>query len=332
MTKIGLLTRSHISNYGSFLQTFATVTILRQLGYQVTVISYVPNDETPLRSSSLYFSNRQASFLGKVAYFLLKTPDILSAYYGFERQRRNSMKLTKTMHSITDLKKIGNSYDIYVTGSDQVWGPIGRNSDFDESYFLSFTNKRKISLASSFGDYDFFFANKGKMCELLRKYEFVFIREQSMLSELTSLGIHNLYFLTDPVFLLTKESWILKAAPTKHKHKYVLLYDVHSDRQLGEFAKKYATQTNLELVNVSPVYIKYDNYGKNIRTTNSWKFLSYITNAEFVITNSFMLVHFAHCSKNNLLFAVRKSRMYALSTCLKGLDSNHVMSVYKKTI
>ena len=69
--------------------------------------------------------------------------------------------MSRTYKSFEDLANNPPIADIYITGSDQVWGPI-ENGSYDSSYCLSFTKKKKIAYGASFGHI--------KMTPNLKKY------------------------------------------------------------------------------------------------------------------------------------------------------------------
>lgn len=61
--------------------------------------------------------------------------------------------MTQPCSTLADLSDL--QADIFMTGSDQVWGPV-LNGTYDEAYFLSFAkNAKKIAYAASFGRTDF---------------------------------------------------------------------------------------------------------------------------------------------------------------------------------
>ena len=61
--------------------------------------------------------------------------------------------MTKQVNSHEELRKyFKNSKAVFMTGSDQVWGPVSTGT-YDSAYFLDFVPKgnKKIAFASSFG-------------------------------------------------------------------------------------------------------------------------------------------------------------------------------------
>ena len=43
--KVAVITRHAITNYGSFLQAYATQEVIKNLGYECTIIDYIRDDE-----------------------------------------------------------------------------------------------------------------------------------------------------------------------------------------------------------------------------------------------------------------------------------------------
>ena len=79
--------------------------------------------------------------------------------------RNKYLNLTKKYTSLDELSKECPQADIYLTGSDQVWGKT-ENGEYDPAYCLSFTNGIKKSYAASFGNV----INEPKVNEFFSKY------------------------------------------------------------------------------------------------------------------------------------------------------------------
>jgi len=87
--------------------------------------------------------------LRKAVYVLMRFPMEKITDWKFEKMRKRLLKTTPTVNG-QKLKEIKG--DIFITGSDQVWGPVG-TVDYDRAYFLDFVGHdcKKIALAASFG-------------------------------------------------------------------------------------------------------------------------------------------------------------------------------------
>lgn len=146
MKKIVFITVHVGSNFGSVLQTFATYYILTNMGYDVSVLNYIP----PRVTIEGFFRNRKG--ICRKLRALIGLPIVLlnkRIYGGFIDKY---CKLTKPYYNIKTIKEEIPEADIYITGSDQVWNS-SHNEGIDEMYYFTFLPKgsRVISLASSFG-------------------------------------------------------------------------------------------------------------------------------------------------------------------------------------
>lgn len=98
--------------------------------------------------------------------------------------------------------------------------------------------------------------------------------------------------MIDPTLLLDAAFWNRYTRPIKRK-KYVLVYQLHNDKRVGEYAKKVAEKKKLELIRISATLHQIAREGKFVWLPEIGKFLSYIKNAECMVTDSFHGTAFA---------------------------------------
>ena len=154
--KISIITRHAIANYGSILQTIATEKIFQRLNYETEVINYIPEDERIENLINSYIKNSRiwnANFITRLIYRVLQKKNIYEMNRKFSEFQRKYLNLSKIeYHSTEELIKEKPNSNIFCTGSDQVWGPIG-TENYDKNYFLDFIDKDDIAIsyAASFG-------------------------------------------------------------------------------------------------------------------------------------------------------------------------------------
>ena len=128
-----------------------------------------------------------------------------------------------------------------------------------------------------------------QMSRELKKYRGITVREESALALLKRGKIHTAKTVLDPTFLLTKEEW--EAFPSQvgaAKKKYVLVYQLHANKHFERAAKKiHGKEKGLPLIRVSPFFKNILKPGKFRLVTDPQLFLSYIRDAEYVLTDSF---------------------------------------------
>ena len=74
----------------------------------------------------------------------------------------------------------------------------------------------------------------------------------------------------------------------KYKDKnYILVYQIHNDPKLSDYAKRLAKHSGMELVRVNPMLHQILRGGKFICCPDLSEFLSLIANASCIVTDSF---------------------------------------------
>ena len=152
--KVAVITRHAITNYGSLLQAFATQQVIENLGHECEIIDYIRDDES-------YTQHEKTLLAQKPEWNRIRKRGNLSCIAStgkhcigkkFEAEQSKYLHLTKRYTSPEELLKDKPIADVYMTGSDQVWGPV-ENGTYDSSYCLSFTDEadKRIAYAASFG-------------------------------------------------------------------------------------------------------------------------------------------------------------------------------------
>ena len=290
---IKVITRHAPSNYGSLLQSIATITILEHLGHTCEIIDYIRDDEHGLKAVTTSLNGKQGwngNPLKKLAYIALRYPEEKKAELKFSRMRKKYLKLTGRCRTHEDLKQL--DADVFMTGSDQVWGPT-LNGQYDEAYFLSFvTGKPRTAYAASFGRTDFTPQILAEYKKLLSTYSGIAVRENSAVDLLTQMGISCAGQVLDPTLLLTGEEWS-KRIKRNIEGKYVLVYQLHNNPVLTDYALRFARHTGLPLYRISPTFHQIRRGGKFVYLPDLDEFLSYIKNCTYFLTDSFHGTAFA---------------------------------------
>lgn len=294
--KVAVITRHSIFNYGSLLQTIATQAVIEKMGYECDIIDYQRDDENYRKIASILVKKTKwnKNTILRMIYTATQSPKFYLMGKHFENLRKGAIKTTKLYHSIDELKEDKPQADIYMTGSDQVWGPIG-NDSFDPAYFLEFTDQDdvRLSYAASFGKTQFTDAILNNMKSYLEKYNVITVREKSAVEIIDKMGVGKAISVLDPTMLLDSTYWSrMICDPTPEK--YILVYQLHNNRQMLEYAYRLAAEENLKLVTMSSTMQHLVHRGSKhifLPTLSQW--LGYIKNASFMITDSFHGTAFA---------------------------------------
>lgn len=292
--KIDVITRHAITNYGSLLQAIATQAIIEELGHKCEIIDYVRIDESYREHEKTLLKNKKKwnknPFI-RIAYLALRQPESILAGRKFEKQRIKYLKLSRRYSSREALRNNPPQADVYMTGSDQVWGPT-EDGSYDDSYCLSFVKcGKKISYAASFGRTDMTPEIQKYFKKHLSTYNHISVREDSAVKMLQDFGIDSEQVL-DPTLLYGEEFWNKYTTDVTSK-KYILVYQLHNDKKLGKYAAKVAKERGVELIRISSSFHQIGRPGKFVWCPSISEFLGYVKNAELMITDSFHGTAFA---------------------------------------
>lgn len=284
---IKVITRHGPSNYGSVLQSVATLEVLKRLGVDAEIIDYQREDERGLKAVLANVNHKEgySNPLKKLLYIGIRFPMEWMAQRKFDKIRANHLKMTTRCKNTTELQNL--QADEFMTGSDQVWGPV-LTEPYDSNYFLGFVNDntKKIAYAASFGKTKFDEHTVEAYSKLLNRYNHIAVREDCAKELLEDWHIKCDGQVLDPTLLLTGEEWSRLIAK-KRKPGYVLIYQIHNNPKLNELAKEISARLNLPLYRVSPSLHQFNRGGKFIYLPDLGGFLSAIKDCSYFVTDSF---------------------------------------------
>lgn len=292
MKKIGILTMHKVQNYGSALQAYALLHALEGLQTNSVLIDYkFPNSTKRSVRTTLrrFFVNLLSGFV-----FTRKKKRFQSFYQTY-------FKCTPKVYSTPEeLQKGDFNFDIYMTGSDQVWNPCHVKDD--TSFLLPFANNEatKLAYAASFATTEIPPHLKDKYSELLSEYKAISVREKSGITLAESLTGKKAELVCDPTLLLSKEEWsnLANQVPQRIKEPYILAYILtyayNPYPEIDNIINEIQNKLNLKLVilNGSIKDLKRKN-SIVIKDAGPLEFLNLIKNASFIITTSFHGTAFA---------------------------------------
>lgn len=294
--KVAVITRHAVSNYGSVLQAYALQEAIKKAGFDCEIIDYIRFDEdyrnitdTVIKKSPKWNKN----FASRFVYKCIQSPEYILMGRRFEKFQKSLLNLTNELYrSSEEMKNNRPQADIYCTGSDQVWGAIGTDV-YDGAYYLDFIDKncKKISYAASFGKTDLSDDTLKSVSDLLCDYDKITVRENSAVDIIKNMSLDCTQVL-DPTLLLDKKEWS-KLIDKEINKKYVLLYQLHSNKEMDRYAVEFAKKCNLPLIRMTTFLHRMFNGGKFEYLPSIGKFLSLIKNAEYMITDSFHGTAFA---------------------------------------
>lgn len=300
--KLGILTiQKPPENYGASLQCYALWSYLSSLGHACEVIDlyrpWHPEYKRGKRDPKTPFSVRRilsSLFSGKD-----KTPLMLhnKRYAAFEAFN-NRVTYSIPYRSLDEIYDNPPIYDIYISGSDQIWNP--HMPIVNEPYFLTFApeGSRRIAYASSFAVDSLDKRTEKQYAEWLSRYSRISVRERSGVSiiERMGCGLEALQVL-DPTFLLKPEEWDALSVTPSVSDPYIFVYTLHPKEEINESIRRFARKSGTEVrmvisdtsASVPADFITLSDIGPR-------EWLGYVRNASLVITDSF------HCTVFSILF------------------------------
>ena len=293
MNKISVITVLNTINYGSALQTFATHKYLENLGLEVEFIDYWrPDQRTGARVRRILMDKKSnlKQWIKKPVRDVLSLMSIWKSTKIFRGFLQKNIHLTSESYtSIDDLCENLPDADIYATGSDQMWNS-GWNQGIEKSFYLTFApeNKKKIAFSTSIGKTVWDKWEAEEVVPLLRKYDYITLREQSAVDLLRQYGIEGTLVL-DPTLLFDRNQWNNYLPQKNQKEPYLLVYQLHRTHAQADFTKAvkaFALQKGLAIKRIT--YSFSDRLpGEKIVLPEVFAFLQLIRDAEFIITDSF---------------------------------------------
>ena len=224
MKKIGIITMHRVLNYGSVLQAYALCRIVEQMGNHVELIDYVfPNSANCAKQSW----RTQTARLARQVLTPLFLPWRTKRRKKFSRFLRDNLPGSARRYATPEaLLKHPPHYDVYLTGSDQVWSAHHVGADL--TFLLPFApaHARKVSYAASFGAGELPETLRPCYAELLQRYQAISVREPSGQQKVAGLCGRQAEIVLDPTLLLSGDEWRRKATPesSMQREPYLLLY------------------------------------------------------------------------------------------------------------
>lgn len=296
--KVGIITLHRVVNYGSVLQTYALQEKIKELGYESEVIDYFPERLTKLgmlkRIKNKGEKYRKSFLIRNLARIIIFPSYIIrfNTFFSFLNKYINMSK--KTYKNEESINQENFDYDIYCTGSDQVWNSDW-NEKIDHPYFLTFApdNKRKIAYAASFGKKELDKNEIEETRNMLKRYDAISVREKSGVDIVKKLGTDNVTNVVDPTLLLLGNDWRKISSNRYNNKKYILVYNLNRNKKIDNYAKKLSNKTGLKIIYLSYQLHEFYKKGKMVCNPKVEDFISLIDNASYVISDSFHATAFS---------------------------------------
>lgn len=279
--KVGILTFHRALNYGALLQAYALQNFLDSCGMESYIVDYrsdyieyfyKPVKANPFKDTKTFI--RELLYKNKNVGKRKKFDAFINQY----------IKMTRSLYSYSELIKLNDEFDFFLTGSDQVWN--WRWSGFDKTYFLDFSDiGKRYSYAASFGFDTVPDDKKDIYISLLNQFQAISVREKSGVDLIKKLTSRDAVNSIDPTLLISVETWN-SIAEKPSENGYVLLYTLENSEELENLAFSLARKYHVEVIRIVDTIRKIGEY-KSKGFLSPAEFVGLFANATSVVTNSF---------------------------------------------
>ena len=332
--KVGIITMHRPISYGSALQAYALQTKIESLGYTTEIIDYQYPNKLHLEGT-----NPVRRFLGSLIsltkHAFLFFPNIRKAIK-FRNFRNRYLNLSQYYPTADHLSQKPPVYDIYMTGSDQVWNANFTKSD--ASFLLGFVQegKPRISYGSSFAIKEIPEEYKSIYQENLSHYNEICVRVENGIILVKELVNKEAKLVCDPTLLLTAKEWDRVANTSKLKitQSYILVFMLRYSFSPYPEARRIISKIQKEL-GLPVIYLNgiqedyFKKHSKVIKAGGPDDFIVLIKNASYVITDSFHGVVFSSIFERPLSAIVKTDNSDSrVMSYLKTIGWEHCVNPY----
>ncbi|MCC4831103.1 polysaccharide pyruvyl transferase family protein [Shewanella sp. 10N.7] len=309
--KIAILSMQKVVNYGSFMQSFALRKTIESFGHECEYLDVVPGIHMKgfERSKSLYIKKFIERFMNVHMFKYLKQHRLISKRFQDE-----------FFDELGVLKRKNDTYDMVVIGSDEVFNfaqptPWG----FTEQLYGKINETDKvISYAGSFGHTTIAeiekYGVKDKIKDSMGSMKSISVRDKNSFGIVEKLLGSAPTMNVDPVFIYDFSKHIVNI-PEKD---YIIIYTYPSRisgqqeiDKIVEFAKKY----NKKLISIGFFFPWCD----EVVTPHPFEVLSYIKNADYVITDTFHGTIFSIITNSKFGTLIRNTNTQKLTSLLETM-------------
>lgn len=338
MKKIGCVL-AYCNNYGTVLQSYATLKKIQSMEYECDFIRYKKRLTLIQKISMGIKFIRLKDFEGKGRKIKRKIYRLINPTYRKSKIAKDKAftnftkeKLSpfiKEYNGFEDLRKGAFNYDLVLVGSDQIWTPMSLYSNFYNLLFVD-DSIPKIAYASSFGVAEIPSFQKKATGAYLNRFSMIGVRETSGKNIVDSLSQKTATVVADPTMLLSKEEWEEEIKDTKESpsYPYIFCYFLGKNKEHRDAVLQLKEKTGYTIIAIchNDGYVKIDKNFGDIQPTDvgPLEFLKYIHNASYVCTDSF------HCTAFSIIFQKQFMSFYRFKSSSKNSRNSRIDSILDK--
>lgn len=260
-------------NYGALLQYYALEKVLLKENVKAYWLRYMLShslqDKVKLFVKKRIYAKETKEInicLDSFKKFISKYCDVSDAIYKNEKQLVKNCPIA----------------DVYITGSDQVWGgTLAPN-------YLTFVpdNRPKISYAASFGKNEISDEQKRIITPWLKRFNFISVREDSGVKICDSIGIDAVQVLDPTLLIEAKDYPVVDNHNCSDIYGYFLNFNSLEELYWDNIMSfSYENCYSVKVACTNQTYKKFPDEYVDLPTPEEW--LAQYANAKYIITNTF---------------------------------------------
>jgi len=295
MKRVGIVTMPRALSYGAILQSYALHRTIVEMGYECELIDYIYPNAFHLASKFQTTAVWKKKLRSLVSSLCLTEKLYDSRIRRFNEFLENYIPFTdKAFMSFEELQAAPPLYDVYITGSDQVWNP---NFILDDPcFFLRFApnNSRRVAYAASFAVSRIPSKFHGQYSRYLHDIDILSVREDTGVALVKQLTGRSCDLVLDPSLLVHANGWGEISAPFSYDGPYLVCYCLGGFPYVRNLCRHIAKITGYSIVHVWPQpYERLKRSMYSIFDAGPSEFIGIFQNASFVVTNSYHGMAFA---------------------------------------
>lgn len=301
--RIGIITFTDGTNYGQRLQNYALQEVLKKYG----------NDVFTIKQEHHYTLRHKIKVIINAVINMKKTIKTIKRKQSFEQFNNRYIKFYDKVlfeEDVSKNKKIADSFDLFIAGSDQIWNP---NSPFvNSNMFMQFAPKEKrATYAVSFSVDSIEQNKKKKFAKWISEISDVSVRELQAIEIVQELTGKKSKLSIDPTLLLDQIKWENMANKAKTTvavpGKYMISLFLGNDYKEEE--RYISERTNIHLLK----FRDYEIVGPD-------EFIKIIKNASLVLTDSYHATIFSLLFNTPFIIFQRQSKGPNMNSRFETLD------------
>lgn len=301
MSKIGLCIVYKNWNYGSILQSYATLLELQKLDEDYVIIRYERQ-----KDFTFYINSLSRILLPDMRYSKIRSlrkkigikthkefakNDAIRARVFESFSEQNFNNFSPVIKEYDELCEYATQFDSILVGSDQLWLPSGLDTNFFNLMFAP-ENVNKVAYATSFGVREVPAKQKNRTIKYLNRIGHISVREYSGQKLIKNLTGRQVPVIVDPTLVISKADWDASIPDERRiKEDYIFCYFLGNNPEQRKEAKKLSRITGLKIVTLRHMdeFIKSDELFGDYAPydVGPKEFVNMIRHASYVCTDSF---------------------------------------------